>query len=203
MQARQALKALSAKQLLVTGSLLLLFCTGCLCLAAGGFIYLKAQLAGVLLRSAWEKTMQARQPVKPWPWADTFPIARLTAPAWGIDEIVLAGAQGPVLAFGPGHISHTGEPCGPDNCVLVGHRDTSFRFLKELVPGSEIFLENRLGVRRTYRVSGSRVISAHDTWVLDPAKAHSLTLITCYPFDELLPGPGRYVVWAKEFQQVD
>ncbi len=43
-------------------------------------------------------------PVKPWPWADTHPVARLIAPAQDADVLVLAGASGRTLAFGPGHL---------------------------------------------------------------------------------------------------
>ena len=40
----------------------------------------------------------------PWRWADTSPIARLEVPRLGVRRVVLAGATGAVLAFGPGHI---------------------------------------------------------------------------------------------------
>lgn len=192
------MKKISRKHWFMTGSLILIFITGCLFLTAGGYIYGKALLAKALLHAAWEKSVREQQPVKPWTWADTYPVARLLVPAYGVDEIVLAGAQGPVLAFGPGHLAHTGEPGGSGNCVLAGHRETSFRFLKYLCPGSEIFLEGRQGNRHIYRVVKSQVVTADDTWVLTLNKERTLTLVTCYPFDALLPGPLRYVVWAEE-----
>jgi sortase A len=63
-------------------------------LAAGGRIYLKAQLAQVLLRRAWAETQATGRPVKPWSWADTWPVARLSVPRHDVDLIVLAGASG-------------------------------------------------------------------------------------------------------------
>src|SRR5207248_2826247 len=70
----------------------------------GAYIYAKAGLAQVLLRRAWERTLAGERDVKPWPWADTWPVARLTIPKAGTDSIVLAGASGRTLAFGPGHL---------------------------------------------------------------------------------------------------
>jgi sortase A len=124
-------------------------------------------------------------------------VARLTVPSLGADEIVLSGATGPTLAFGPGHVFHTGEPGGQGNCVIVGHRDTSFRFLKDLKPGDEVRLSDRLGAESAYRVTGSLVVDERDTWVMSQANENTLTLITCYPFDDPLPGPRRYIVFAR------
>lgn len=48
--------------------------------SSGAWIYVKAQLAQVLLQRAWAGTLAGQQDVKPWPWADTWPIARLIVP---------------------------------------------------------------------------------------------------------------------------
>ena len=40
-----------------------------------GYIHVKAMLAQTLLRDAWAQTLVDTQPVKPWPWADTWPVA--------------------------------------------------------------------------------------------------------------------------------
>ena len=102
---------------------------------SGGWIYMKAQLAQVLLQGAWAGTLAGQQDVKPWPWADTWPIARLVVPSLGIDQIVLEGAYGRTLAFGPGHVESTGPLEGSDNFILTGHRDTHFQFLEQLRAG--------------------------------------------------------------------
>lgn len=56
---------------------------------SGAWIYVKAQLAQVLLQRAWAGTLAGQRDVKPWPWADTWPVARLVVPSLGIDQIVL------------------------------------------------------------------------------------------------------------------
>jgi sortase A len=82
-------------------------------LAASGKIYLEAQLAQVLLRRAWAETQATGRPVKPWSWADTWPVARLSVPRHDVDLIVLAGASGRTLAFGPGHVDGRAAPGTP------------------------------------------------------------------------------------------
>ena len=51
--------------------------------AAASRIYVKAWVAQRLLHRAWAATQAGGTPVKPWPWADTWPIARLSMPARG------------------------------------------------------------------------------------------------------------------------
>src|SRR5690606_25926119 len=70
--------------------------------AQPAWLQAKAALAQVLLQSAWSQSRDSGDAVKPWPWADTHPVARLSVPRLAIDQIVLAGDAGRVLAFGPG-----------------------------------------------------------------------------------------------------
>ena len=83
---------------------------GMLSVAHGAWIPAKAKFAQVLLEDAWQKTLITQQPIKPWPWADTWPVGRLSAPAQNQSLIVLAGASGEALAFGPGHLSRSATP---------------------------------------------------------------------------------------------
>lgn len=166
-------------------------------LAAGGRIWLKAQLAQYLLRRAWAATDAGGGAIKPWPWADTWPVARLLAPQHDVDLIVLADASGRTMAFGPGHVPGTAPPGAPGHTVLTGHRDTAFRFLRALAPGDELRLLAPGGTERRYAVVETRVVDASETWVLRETLDDRLTLVTCYPFDALVPGgPLRYVVRA-------
>ncbi len=163
----------------------------------GAFIYAKAALAQVLLRAAWAETLAGEARARPWPWADTWPVARLRVPRLGIDQIVLAGASGRTLAFGPGHVDGTPAPGAPGNAVLGGHRDTHFRFLERLEPGDELILDTAAGEQRRYRVAGSQVVDHRKARIGLAAAEPRLTLITCWPFDALRPGgPLRYVVEA-------
>jgi len=157
-------------------------------------IYGKARVAQVLLRRAWAGTVRGGKEVKPWPWADTWPVARLSVPASREEFIVLAGASGRTLAFGPGHLDGTAQPGEEGNCVLSAHRDTQFEFLRRLAVGDALELETPDGRRLRYRVFERRVTRKNDTAVLARTAEPTLTLVTCYPFDAVIPGgPLRYV----------
>ncbi len=162
------------------------------------WIPIKAEVAQAMLRRAWQETIDGRMAVKPWPWADTWPVARLTIPERDVDLIVLAGATGRTLAFGPGHLSGTARPGGEGNCVLSAHRDTHFAFLRFVLPGEEMTLETPDGRRRTFRVTARHIVYDDQVQVLDDSGSATLTLLTCYPFDAIAPGgPLRYVVRAE------
>jgi sortase A len=165
--------------------------------AAASRIYVKAWVAQRLLHRAWAATQAGGTPVKPWPWADTWPIARLSMPVRGIDLIVLADASGRSMAFGPGLVAGTAPPGTPGNTVLSGHRDTQFRFLRSLAPGDRLRLEDARGAWHDYAVSDALVVDAQAVEILWDTDDSLLTLVTCYPFDALVPGgPLRYVVRA-------
>jgi sortase A len=105
--------------------------------SSGTYIYAKAQLAQYLLTNAWIKTLDGNSKVKPWRWADTHPVAKITFDN-KLDYIILAGGSGRTMAFGPGHVSATPLPGNGGNSVIVGHRDTHFSVLKDLTPGDII-----------------------------------------------------------------
>ena len=166
-------------------------------LGAAGLILAKAALAQHLLESAWSRTRAGERQAKPWPWADTWPVARLSVPAKGIDVVVLAGASGRTLAFGPGHLDGTALPGKPGVSVIGGHRDTHLAFLRDLAPGSEVAIERADGRRIAYRVAEARIADARTTAIDADAPGSRLALVTCYPFDAVVPGgPLRYVVFA-------
>ena len=115
----------------------------------------------------------------------------------GIDLIVLADASGRSMAFGPGLVAGTAPPGTPGNTVLSGHRDTQFRFLRSLAPGDRLRLEDARGAWHDYAVSDALVVDAQAVEILWDTDDSLLTLVTCYPFDALVPGgPLRYVVRA-------
>jgi sortase A len=170
-------------------------------LAAGGeglWIYAKAKLAQLLLEISWRSAL-AGEKVRPWPWADTRAIARLTIERGGATIIVLDGASGRTMAFGPGHLDGTAMPGDAGNCVITAHRDTHFAPLRSIGPGDLLTLQRPDGVTIRYRVQATRVVSKSDTSVLRQDARTRLTLITCYPFDAVRPGtPLRWVVVAQK-----
>ena len=96
------------------------------------YIHSKASLAQVLIRRAWAKASKKGDLPKPWPWADTAPVARLISRTHDVDLVVLAGSSGRTLAFGPGHITGTALPGSHGNSAIGGHRDTHFHFLRDV-----------------------------------------------------------------------
>jgi sortase A len=163
----------------------------------GLYIPAKAVLAQYLLEDAWQQTLRGAHQARPWGWADTWPVARLRQPRLGIDQIVLAGASGRVLAFGPGRVSGSAVPGEPGNVVISGHRDTHFAWLAQLRDGDRLDLQLPDGRDLHYVVLRHWVANRRQGYLLDPDAYDGLRLITCYPFDALLPdGSQRYVVDA-------
>ena len=174
-----------------------LLVAGVLSLGEGTRIYLKAILAQILLQNAWSQTRSGEANVKPWPWAEMYPVARLQVPGHDEDIIVLAGTTGKSLAFGPGYALSSASPGDADNMVIAGHRDTHFAFLEHLEMGETVFLETPDGARHRYRVTQIDILHQSKTSVMEPTGKKQLTLITCYPFDAITPGgPMRYVIRA-------
>lgn len=170
-------------------------------LAAGAhalWIPVKAVVAQQLLDSAWSRVQSGRSRALPWWWADTWPVARLQAPARGVDQIVLAGATGRTLAFGPGLLLGSAAPGTAGRTVIAGHRDTHFAFLQHLRLGDLLVLETADRRKVDYRVSRMEVVDSRRAGLSPDAEAPLLTLVTCYPFEETgAAGPWRYVVEAE------
>ncbi|MBW7471476.1 class GN sortase [Marinobacter sp. M216] len=176
---------------------LLLATSSATLLVFGLWIPLKAVVAQELLELAWAESQARQTDTRPWPWADTWPVARLTVPELDQSMIVLAGGHGESLAFGPGQVLGSDDGRGPK--VIAGHRDTHFDQLQYLKTGSELRLQDRDGDWRTYRVLATRIVDSRseqiDTRLLSE---DSLLLVTCYPFDSMdAGGPLRYVVEAR------
>lgn len=159
---------------------------------------MKALLAQRLLRQAWVQTIERQSPVAPWPWADTVPVARLLVPRHQIDEIVLAGANGRTLAFGPAYHEGSARPGTVGVSIITGHRDTHFQFLRSLEPGDRIEVQTVQGTLVGYQVLGSSVVDGRLPFHVSEEDGHTLLLVTCYPFNALVPGgPLRSVVMAE------
>jgi len=176
----------------------LLVLTGSLALAGAGWIHGKARLSQALLEHAWSKARQGDHRPQPWPWADTWPVARIESPRLGIELIVLSGASMRNLAFAPAHFHGTALPGHDGNFVVAGHRDTHFRFLSSLGIGDQIVVETPAGAERLYQVTEVAVIEADDRSVLGPTYEDAITLVTCYPFEGIERPTQRYAVRAVE-----
>ena len=169
---------------------------GLVSIGDGLWIHAKARLAQVLLERAFAATVATGQAIRPWPWADTWPVARLTVPRIGARAIVLAGTSGQALAFGPGHVEYTPDAGERGVAVYAAHRDTHFAFLKDVLPGDLIVVTRADWRTLHYRADHATVVR-FDAAGIDPqAAGHGLALSTCWPFDAVTPGPLRYVLYA-------
>ena len=162
-----------------------------------GLIQAKAWLAPILISRAWTETRTHGINVKPWPWADTWPVAHLSVPSLDIDQYVLAGTNGAALPFGPGHMSGSAEPGDNGTIVIAGHRDTHFDFLPRVLPGTRVRLETADGRHTTYIVAEKSLVDTRKEDLTLSADAAELLLITCEPDNAFSTrGPWRLVVRA-------
>lgn len=177
--------------------------TGIVLTGQGVWIHAKAMVAQVLLKRAFAQTITSGHPVKPWSWADTWPVARIDVPRIGVSEIVLAGSSGQALAFGPGHVETSSDAGEPGVAVYSAHRDTHFRFLKEVKIGDSIAVTRKDGEMFLYRVTHTSVVRFDSSGIDPRADGKYLVLTTCWPFDAVTPGPLRYVVYAEIVDESD
>ncbi|WP_267426509.1 class GN sortase [Methylobacterium sp. GC_Met_2] len=160
--------------------------------ARAAWIPAKAALAQVLLERAFARTLAEGRSARPWPWADTEPVALLTVA--GRSFVVLRGGSGQALAFGPGHLDGTPEAGAPGTAIFAAHRDTQFAVLGQLRPGDPVTVTGRDGRTRRFRVTGTRV-ARWDASGIDPqAPGRHLDLVTCWPLEALQSGPLRLIV---------
>ena len=188
------------KTLRIFAALLLLAGT---CLTGrAAYMHAKAELAGILIRHAWNETIHTGKNQAPWPWADTHPIARLQILRLKYDEIVLEGATPRTLAFGPARLESGANLGEPGNLVLAGHRTSWFRPLQGIADGDKIQIawydaRSHELHNRTYTVRLIQVVNPSNTSLLQPTSDDALTLITCYPFGSSPTSPQRFIVRAE------
>ncbi|MBV7296843.1 class GN sortase [Enterovibrio paralichthyis] len=177
---------------------MLLFIVG---IASGGamigkgiYIKTKALVAQVLIERAWDKQKMSQDKLAPWPWADTYPAAKLifgeNRPLW-----VLSGANARNLAFGPTLQMNTAEPGRRGNVVIFGHNDTHFSGLQSAKKGDIMALETRSGTNISYKVTAINVVHESDTKWIENSGEDRLTLVTCYP-SNVINSNQRLVVIA-------
>lgn len=170
---------------------------GGLLILNGTWIHAKAWLAQILIQQAWAETLSGKQEVRPWPWADTWPVAKLGVEAANTEYYVLNGATGSALAFGPGHYQGTALPGTKGTTVIAGHRDTQFRFLERIAIGDELWIENIYGKAVKYVISNKSIFNSRKENLTIDNDSGQLILVTCYPFAAINPGgPLRMVVTA-------
>ena len=167
---------------------------GLVLLGQGSYIHAKALLAQVLLERAFAETIATGREAKPWSWADTWPVARIEVKRLRASAIVLAGSSGQALAFGPGHVELTPDAGERGVAVYAAHRDTHFRFLRDVAIGDEIDVTRNDGKTFRYRADASSVVRFDNSGIDPLSDGYELVLSTCWPFDAVTPGPERYLL---------
>ena len=166
------------------------------------YLTIKASVAQRLLESAWQKSrLNPLQDVKPWPWADSWPVFKLilkqsadsrgslsypsnSSPPKTASYIVLADASGESLAFAPGLMTSYLYPGELGNSLVAAHRDTHFAFLAHMKVGDKLEVEYKDGSRLRFNVDLLKIIDSRvESPVIDLDEAR-LTLVTCYPFEQ-------------------
>lgn len=180
-------RSLSALALLVAGALIA---------AQALYIPAKAQVAQILMSSAWERQLATGDPARPWPWADFTPTARLSFPAQHQTVLALTDAAGESLAFGPTLMAASVDPGDRGVAVFAAHRDTHFAFLQGVKAGDPVTVETANGAR-TFTVTHSEVVRWDQSGIVpNDGGPPRIALVTCWPLDAKAPGPMRYVVWG-------
>jgi sortase A len=168
--------------------------------AIAGKFYAKAWLAEQFIERAWQASLEGESKVRPWPWADTWPIAEIHVPRLNIRQIILSGDSGRVLAFGAGFNESSALPGEPGLSIISGHRDTSFNFLKNIQEGDKLIIKNEQEVT-TYTVEELAIVDQRYFQIDNQQMKEqhpSILLVTCYPFDALRAGGNkRFVVLAN------
>jgi sortase A len=162
----------------------------------GVYIHAKALIAQILLEKAFDQAVSSGRNVKPWSWADTWPIARIEVKRLHASAIVLAGSSGQALAFGPGHVELTPDAGERGVAVYSAHRDTHFRFLKDIVIGDEIDVTRSDGNMFRYRADRTSVVRFDRSGIDALGGEYELVLSTCWPLEAITPGPERYLLHA-------
>ncbi len=162
------------------------------------YIPVKAEVAQVLLERAFTASVETGAPVKPWSWADTAPIARISVSRLGASDVVLSGGSGEAMAFGPSAL--VDDP-SRGLTVLAAHRDTHFEYVRDLRAGDQLTLERIDGTSARYRITHFETVRWDE--FTHPHEGYSygdgglLMLTTCFPFGTSTPGPLRRIVWAE------
>jgi sortase A len=128
-------------------------------------------------------------------------IGRIRIPSIGLSMVVVQGTSEGDLAKGPGHYDtasgqNTALPGQGGVIAIAGHRTTflhPFRYVNDLKPGDNIYLEMPYGTFR-YRVYYQKIVTPTDWSILRKRPYEKLVLSACHP---LYSASHRIVTFAR------
>jgi len=127
---------------------------------------------------------------------DPLLIGELDVPRVGLSVMVREGMDDITLRRAVGHVPSTALPGQMGNFVVIAHRDTFFRPLRELEKGDTVRIVTTRG-RFTYTVESLEVVEPEGISLTAPPAEAIATLITCFPFNYVGPAPRRFVARAR------
>jgi sortase A len=122
-------------------------------------------------------------------------IGILSIKSVAIEAPIYRGTDDDTLDQGIGWIAGTTQIDGHGNVGLAAHRDGIFRGLKDIAIGDQVMLTTLKGDQH-FKVTGTDIVDASETYVLEPTSGKTLTLVTCHPFYFVGNAPNRFVVFA-------
>jgi sortase A len=175
----------------------LFLAAGILALGYAGYAVVDARTYQAIEESKLENASQKESPREA---VEGAVIGEIQVPRLGLKAIVVQGDSRTILRRAVGHIPGTPFPGELGNVALAGHRDTFFRPLRHIRLGDSIAFKTPNGSFH-YQVESTGVIPASAVGVLSSLSAHTLTLITCFPFDYVGAAPNRFMVQAREIRE--
>ena len=149
----------------------------------GLYIQVKAYAAKCLLKLAWQRTLETRQKSKPWPWATSWPVARLRVPAKNVDMIVLSSDWRENMDFGSYRRTSACVVDERGSVVISAQQDGFAHKLNALGAGDVLNIQMADGGEHIFSVADTQVVDEEASIILD-AKNPMLTLVTPYPCDD-------------------
>jgi len=127
---------------------------------------------------------------------DPLLIGELDVPRVRLSVMVREGLAATTLRRAVGHVPSTALPGELGNFVVLAHRDTFFRRLRELEKGDTVRMVTARG-HFTYTVESLVVVEPEGISLTAPPSEAIATLITCFPFNYVGPAPRRFVATAR------
>jgi len=128
-------------------------------------------------------------------------LGNLEVPRLRLQAAVREGDNASTLDVALGHIPGTAFPGEKGNVGVAGHRDTLFRGLKNIAKDDLIRFQT-VDATYSYQVESTTIVKPENVGVLDPGKQPEITLVTCYPFNYVGSAPKRFIVKARQVQDV-
>ena len=120
-------------------------------------------------------------------------------PKHEIIQVVLKGTSGQSLAFGPAFHEESFLPFEKGTTVISTHRDSHGFFIRKLIKGDLIKLQDQYKKWHEYSVDDLFILNVRKETIALSEHDERLIIITCYPFNGLIADtPYRYVVSAKK-----